>query len=356
MSELRKIRDTIIYQDEMWYCGPGPSPVNLGDSQILVAFRRCSKYAIGHFTPCVEFCTVKSYDGGESWSQKPNLFACGGLANQNLIILSDGTIIGVTVSRQVLHSKYLEGIDQKFVRDGPYGSWASFGAEVYRSNNKGETWEGPYYMANVPGHDPILPGASSPTHIRGKGLVLDDGTLIWPLYTQSGPLLMASSDDGITWEFRAYIVSTSDYLYYNEASVYQCPSGKLIAFIRSDTSDGRGYLHTAVSLDRGFTWSKPKREDVWGYPFDAIKMLSGNVLLTYGYRREPYGIRARLLNSECDNISEADEVVLRDDGSGTDLGYPQSTILSDGTALVTYYYQTKECPTCFIAGTVVAEE
>jgi hypothetical protein len=169
-SRIRHIRDLIIFRDERWYCAPGPSPVNLGDGEILVAFRRCSNFAPGHFTPCVEFVTVKSYDGGVSWDEKPNLVACGGLANPNLVLVSDSTIVAVTVRRQVLHPRYLNGIDDKFVREGPYGSWVSFGAEVYLSQDKGETWEGPFRMANVADYQPIVEGASSPTHIRSVSI------------------------------------------------------------------------------------------------------------------------------------------------------------------------------------------
>jgi hypothetical protein len=61
-------------------------------------------------------------------------------------------------------------------------------------------------------------------------------------------------------------------------------------------------------------------------------------LLTYGYRHAPFGIRARILNAECTDFATAPEMVLRDDGGTTDLGYPWSVKLNDGQVLVVYYF------------------
>ena len=59
--------------------------------------------------------------------------------------------------------------------------------------------------------------------------------------------------------------------------------------------------------------------------------------MTYGWRKEPFGIRARLCNGELSDIAEAEEIILRDDAPDGDLGYPHSIQLEDGTILVSYY-------------------
>ena len=56
-----------------------------------------------------------------------------------------------------------------------------------------------------------------------------------------------------------------------------------------------------------------------------------------GYRRAPYGIRARLCNSELTDLAGAEELILRDDGPNGDLGYPNAIQLDNGDILVTYY-------------------
>ena len=98
-------------------------------------------------------------------------------------------------------------------------------------------------------------------------------------------------------------------------------------------------LHISVSEDDGKTFGPVQEiQNCWGSnPFHALQLKSGNILLSYGYRREPYGMRVRLCNSELTNISEAEELVLRDDGLGEDLGYPNAIQLDNGDILVSYY-------------------
>lgn len=68
-------------------------------------------------------------------------------------------------------------------------------------------------------------------------------------------------------------------------------------------------------------------------------MRSGDILLSYGYRHEGYGVRAKLLNARRgDNIDSVPEWILRDDGKGADLGYPWSIELDDNRVLVCYYF------------------
>ena len=59
---------------------------------------------------------------------------------------------------------------------------------------------------------------------------------------------------------------------------------------------------------------------------------------TYGYRLAPFGERA--IVSYDDGTSWDTDLVLRDDGPDTDLGYPSSVELSDG-AIFTVYYQKR---------------
>jgi hypothetical protein len=78
-------------------------------------------------------------------------------------------------------------------------------------------------------------------------------------------------------------------------------------------------------------------------------------LLVYGYRHEPYGIRARILNPECTDFATAPEIVLRDDGGTTDIGYPWSVQLDENRVLVVYYYNIENGPR-HIAGTILEIE
>jgi hypothetical protein len=79
------------------------------------------------------------------------------------------------------------------------------------------------------------------------------------------------------------------------------------------------------------------------------------VLLVYGFRHPPFGVRARIFDPECKNLSSVPELVLRDDGGSGDLGYPWATVLSKKRALVVYYFNTQDGPR-YISGTLLSLE
>ena len=92
-----------------------------------------------------------------------------------------------------------------------------------------------------------------------------------------------------------------------------------------------------------------------GHPLQASRLPDDRVLLVYGYRHKPFGIRARVLDAECTNPAAAPEVVLRDDGGSIDLGYPWSTVIAKDRALIVYYFNHADGPRT-IEGTIVQIE
>jgi hypothetical protein len=48
---------------------------------------------------------------------------------------------------------------------------------------------------------------------------------------------------------------------------------------------------------------------------------------------------ARVLDAECTDFANAPEIIIRDDGTTTDLGYPWSVQLDARRILVTYYFK-----------------
>jgi hypothetical protein len=91
-----------------------------------------------------------------------------------------------------------------------------------------------------------------------------------------------------------------------------------------------------------------------GHPLNALPLPDHRVLLTYGYRHPPYGIRARILNAECTDFSTAKEIVLRDDGGNWDIGYTWPVMLDNNSVLVVYYFNTAN-GVRYIAGTIIEE-
>ena len=72
--------------------------------------------------------------------------------------------------------------------------------------------------------------------------------------------------------------------------------------------------------------------------------------MAYGYRLEPYGLRARI--SEDRGATWGAEIVLRDDGGSGDLGYAQTVQRRDGRLVTVYYYNVDQAQERFIAATI----
>jgi sialidase-1 len=89
-----------------------------------------------------------------------------------------------------------------------------------------------------------------------------------------------------------------------------------------------------------------------GHPLNAIRLPDNRVLLTYGYRHKPFGIRARILNPECTDFATAPEMILRDDGGNTDIGYTWPVVIDKNHVLVVYYFN-KNDGIRHIAGTII---
>ena len=81
-----------------------------------------------------------------------------------------------------------------------------------------------------------------------------------------------------------------------------------------------------------------------------VRLRDGRIVVTYGYRSSPQGIRAKI--SRDNGKTWADEIILRQDGRTWDLGYPQTIQRPDGKLVTIYYYTTEEIPEQHIAATI----
>jgi hypothetical protein len=167
-----------------------------------------------------------------------------------------------------------------------------------------------------------------------------DGRLYWVVaYAMDGTSrtdvhLMISADRGETWKYSCPVASHRA-ASFNETSLYETPKGELVAFIRSEQFDDMTVV--ARSRDGGRSF-EPWQSAGWqGHPHHAVGLADNRVLLVYGYRHKPFGIRARVLDAECSDFAGAAEFVLRDDGGSGDVGYPWAVALPGRRALVTYY-------------------
>ena len=363
-KEVEKtIKNFVIYEDSVFYSS-FPSVIKKSDGQLLVAFRRAPDRRIfgeksnSHIDPNSYLVTVSSDNGGETWSTDPKLLYAhpfGGSQDPCMLQLRDGTILCTSYGWAVLRLQNIPNISECVsVRSG---GQASLGGYILRSFDGGGTWEGPIYPPPIPGGMDCTPmGDPKPILNRGAMYEAKDGRIFWAVAGVKkdksaliGNYLFISKDRGLTWEYSCPL-ATDDEVVFNETSIYETPKGDLVAFLRTANFEDQACI--ARSTDGGKSFKPWKSMGFQGHPLHAIRFPDNRVFLVYGYRHEPYGIRARILNSECTDYDTAKEIIIRSDGGNTDIGYPWAVMLDNNNVLVTYYFNIKN-GTRQIAGSVV---
>ncbi|MBQ6599216.1 MAG: exo-alpha-sialidase, partial [Lentisphaeria bacterium] len=82
------------------------------------------------------------------------------------------------------------------------------------------------------------------------------------------------------------------------------------------------------------------------FPPHLLKLHDGRLLMSYGYRRKPFGNRCRISCDEGESWSEP--LILSDDGAVHDLGYPSTAELADGTLVTAWYENSPEKGTALL--------
>jgi hypothetical protein len=111
--------------------------------------------------------------------------------------------------------------------------------------------------------------------------------------------------------------------------------------IRYSGGPDESYLRQSESYDGGRTWTTSHVTDIWGYPPHLIQLSNGWVLASYGVRREPYGEKA-CISKDRGNTWETENEIMIQPAMNSDLGYPASVQLDDGTLLTVYYQIDQE--------------
>jgi hypothetical protein len=124
---------------------------------------------------------------------------------------------------------------------------------------------------------------------------------------------------------------------------YMLPDGRMLCVLRCQR-DPRGVMWTELysSDDRGRTWQFLSRVNDFGSPGSLVVKRDGRLVMVYGYRLMPSGIRATV--SEDGGKTWGPELIVRDDGGSWDLGYPNAWELDDGRIGTIYYFNSKDDP------------
>ena len=357
-SQIKKIKDVVVYSDTTFY-STFPSVVKLKNGELMVAFRRAPNRIIfgekgnNHVDHNSYLVSVKSKDG-ENWMKAPQLLyahAFGGSQDPCLLRLKDGTLLCTSYGWTTVRPEGIPNLKQPYFEAGGY---IFLGGYVVRSVDDGKTWQGPYYPPHIkPERHFNAYGQELPAYNRGALYEAKDGTVLWIVAAhdsikKTSNYLLASKDKGLTWEYVSEVARDAN-VSFNEASVYETPGGDIVGFLRTANMDDQAVIARSKDGGKTFSWESMGFQ---GHPLTATRLPDNRVLLVYGYRHKPYGIRARILNAECTDWKTSKEFVLRDDGGNADIGYPWSVVLSGNRVLVVYYFN-KENSNRYIAGTVI---
>ena len=305
----------------------------------------CSGGREAHVCPFGRVELMTSKDGGQNWTwPRVLLDSAGDDRDAGALETAGGTLLVTTFTSLA----YEPGLERMRSQDPErFARWnsvhermtaeerkADLGTWMLRSEDGGASWSSRYRVPVNSPHGPIQ---------------LADGRLLYAgkeLWTDSKRIGVAeSSDDGKTWRWLAEIptrpgdqVPTG----YHELHAVEAASGRIIVQIRNHNKPNAGETFQSESDDGGKTWSEPRPIGVWGLPSHLLRLADDRLLMTYGYRRAPFGNQARL--SEDNGTTWSEPITLSDDGAGGDLGYPSTVQLDDGSLVTAWYERMKDNP------------
>lgn len=174
---------------------------------------------------------------------------------------------------------------------------------------------------------------------------LKNGDILWVGAKFGGAEILAYKLDPFNGEM-TYIgkIDTDELKKENivpaEPYVFELDDGTLICHIRADRGGERSVftLYQSVSKDGGATWSKPMRilAERGGAPAHIMRHSSGVLISSYGYRDRDYGIKA-MFSTDDGKTWDTDNYIYRSEGDSSDLGYPCTVELEDGSLLTAFY-------------------
>jgi len=219
-------------------------------------------------------------------------------------------------------------------------------SRFYYSLDKGKSWKGPYALPDFG-----TPGIAARTDylVNGKHDLTMFLTAAKSNKREGRVIAVRTRDGGTTWTLEGWVGPE--------------PEGNDFAIMPSSVRLGKSTILTAVrhrtfidlyrSTDDGKTW-QPVTIVVphtgRGNPPSMLKLKDGRLALIYGYRAEPYGIRARLSADAGETWS--DDIVLRAGAGNWDIGYPRSVQRPDGKVVTIYYYNDSKDSDRYIGATI----
>ena len=277
------IKLTVSRNDNIYECFPDIAKAP--DGTLVCCYREC----MGHGPyPFSRLVSRRSFDNGKNWTERKILLE--GIpktedVDKNRAWLEKDAIAGYEESLSRINEDWQIGMSINCSRliclaDGSLLLIADLNCNegwincIWRSNNNGETWDGPKKLDIPQGIVPSL------TQLKNGKIIIGLVTV-----TEIVPFICMSEDNGCTWSKPVYLPHDDKYL-PAEVSYIELDDGTIVGFGRNCALEKK-HLPSGgikvISHDGGKSWVGPF--DTWmlgmeGRPKAGI-LFSGEVCITY---------------------------------------------------------------------------
>jgi hypothetical protein len=282
---------------------------------------------------------MESRDGGCTWAEVERIPAETVGPRPGEVFTTDGALVRIGQNwRRWFPPEQRPDYEGRYAIETPgtyKPGWFAInsGGFLSRSEDGGKTWQ----RTDIAELDTYV-SCSSPW----STLQLRDGRVLRCFMVRagagdSGDVFVTTTRDGRSAVTVRAMGDPEERLRFTEETLaYETADG--VIWLLTRVEGGDDHLWQAISRDGGQTWTSA-RSGIKGHPPSGlVRLADGRLVLTYGYRHPPYGIRAVLSRDEGLTWDTDRIITLRNDGGGYDLGYPVSTVLPDGTVVTLYYF------------------
>ncbi|EJC75359.1 BNR/Asp-box repeat protein [Rhizobium leguminosarum bv. trifolii WSM2012] len=310
-------------------------------------------HELNHNFPFVPW-QARSLDGGLSWTSEPfSGHVPGGRslsADEHLSFdLKVRPHLSIDDDFRVLDDPIDFHDDETIVmcaRTDVYGDAMSW---FYVSRDRALTWRGPYRFTGLD-----LP-ISARTDIVALGT--DDALFLLGTSKYDGSegrvFCARTQDGGRNFAIQGFLDAAPAGYSIMPASTMRS-GGAILTLTRCmGTGCDKGWIEAFASTDHGKTWTaKGSIVDTGsnGNP-PALVSLPGMLVLVYGYRDPPFGIRMRASSDQGRTWSA--ETIIRCDGGTPDLGYARVVKTGEGSILAVYYFNDGSGAERYIAASAI---
>ena len=351
----------IYYEKNMYGGWPANNGIWIWGNEILVGFSKGFYKDLGPERHNMDrekpelHLLARSIDGGENWTvEDPG--KTGGMVPSGIFMAVPRTDLPQQKSREFTeainfaHPDFALTARTNDTNSGQSRFWYSYG--------RGHTWIGPFDLPNF--------GASG-TAARTDYIIDNENecTMFITVSKKNGregvPVCIRTTNGGKSWSKVSEIGSEPAGYSIMPASV-RISKNEILVLVRTRLQN-KSWIEGYLSKDNGQTWTQlnnPVEDTGVGNPPALVKMMDGRICLIYGYRADENSILAKTKTSDIrakisnDNgITWSRDYILRNDGSGQDIGYPRVVQRPDGKIVAIYYFMDKNTgPERYISATI----